>query len=126
MHKPYHQIITEPPNIIQKMPIKALCSLKKFSAYLKMEIEALLDSLIHSLKSALEPLTGHIAPLLLAALHDTEILPNKNVSEKASEALDLLSEIRLLLEPGHLVLADHFLGTYTAIQQRICTHSILC
>lgn len=45
-----------------------------------------------------------------SVLHDTERLPELAVSQSASEALDLLSELRLLLEPGQLVLADHFLG----------------
>ncbi|PVI02648.1 S-adenosyl-L-methionine-dependent methyltransferase, partial [Periconia macrospinosa] len=37
-------------------------------------------------------------------------LPAKKASQISLEALDLLSQVRLLLEPPQLVLADHFLG----------------
>ncbi|KAJ4390993.1 hypothetical protein N0V93_004592 [Gnomoniopsis smithogilvyi] len=43
-------------------------------------------------------------------LHSTDELPHKTLYTVASEALDLLGELRLLLEPAHVILADHFLG----------------
>jgi gliotoxin/aspirochlorine biosynthesis O-methyltransferase len=73
-------------------------------------MELILQVLIDSLKTSLQHLNGDGNGLLQAALHATEKLPDQRVLSMALEALDLLSEVRLLLEPGHLVLADHFLG----------------
>ncbi|KAI1778790.1 S-adenosyl-L-methionine-dependent methyltransferase [Hypoxylon cercidicola] len=73
-------------------------------------MESILLDLIDSLKSASLKLNGNAKNSLQTALHDTEKLPDRKLSSLASETLDLLSEIRLLLEPGHLILADHFLG----------------
>lgn len=73
-------------------------------------MEPILLDLIDSLKAASRKLKGDAKTSLQTALHDTEKLPDQKLSLLASETLDLLSEIRLLLEPGHLILADHFLG----------------
>ncbi|KAF2179237.1 putative O-methyltransferase [Zopfia rhizophila CBS 207.26] len=73
-------------------------------------MEYILEDLIASLKSASTHLHGSAKLLLQSALHDTHNLPDQKTEKLASQALDLLSEVRLLLEPGHLVLADHFLG----------------
>lgn len=47
---------------------------------------------------------------LLAALHDHDRLPDKRLAGLASQSVDMLHQIEQLLEPGPLVLADHFLG----------------
>ena len=73
-------------------------------------MEATLSTLNSALKSALGQLNKDHGDSLNADLHDTDRLPDKKLSALASESLDLLSEIRLLLEPAHLILADHFLG----------------
>ncbi|KAI1435781.1 S-adenosyl-L-methionine-dependent methyltransferase [Xylaria sp. CBS 124048] len=73
-------------------------------------MESILQQLVYSLKSTSQRLSGDLNQSLNAALHDDSKLPDRKASLLAAEALDLLSEIRLLLEPGHLVLADHFLG----------------
>lgn len=44
------------------------------------------------------------------ALHDDQTLPDKQTAAMASETVNLLRKVEQLLEPGHLVLADHFLG----------------
>ncbi|KAL1604779.1 hypothetical protein SLS60_004319 [Paraconiothyrium brasiliense] len=73
-------------------------------------IEETLVTLISSLESASFQLKTHANPTLEDALHSTEKLPDAAVSQLASKALDLLSEVQLMLEPGQLVLADHFMG----------------
>lgn len=73
-------------------------------------MESTLNDLNSALKRTLGQLNGDNKVSLSADLHNTDQFPDKKVSLLANEALDLLSEIRLLLEPGHLILADHFLG----------------
>ncbi|KAF2471774.1 S-adenosyl-L-methionine-dependent methyltransferase [Lindgomyces ingoldianus] len=73
-------------------------------------MEAILEDLIASLRTVSKQLQTDAKPLLQESLHDTDKLPDFRTSALASEAVDLLSELRLLLEPGHAVLADHFLG----------------
>jgi hypothetical protein len=75
-------------------------------------IERTLAHLNSSLESSLLQLRLHADPTLECALHCTETLPDAAISQLASKTLDLLSEVRLLLEPGHLVLADHFMGAF--------------
>ncbi|KAF1950197.1 S-adenosyl-L-methionine-dependent methyltransferase [Byssothecium circinans] len=76
-----------------------------------MEImEAVLEGLVASLEQVLSHLNGDAKASLQTSLHDTSKLPNKEISSLSYEALDLLSRVRLLLEPPHLILADHFLG----------------
>jgi hypothetical protein len=81
-----------------------------------LDIGAHLRELISALNAALQPLSSDNSAStesrqrLYAALHDTDVLPDKNLAGLASEALDRLSELRLLLEPAPLLLADHFLG----------------
>jgi len=48
---------------------------------------------------------------LMKALHDTTCLPDKDTAQLAAQAIDLLHETAQILQPGHLILADHFLGT---------------
>lgn len=73
-------------------------------------MEAILHDLAGTLKSTLTQLKSCPEGSLETLLHNAGELPDKNLYSAASEALTYLSEIRLLLEPGHLVLADHFLG----------------
>ena len=42
--------------------------------------------------------------------HNKGALPDRELSQLADRSIDLLHEIEQKLEPGHLVLADHFLG----------------
>ena len=71
-----------------------------------------LSTLIEELKVSLKTLNSDaVRTDLMAALHNTQQLPDKKTAGLAAEAVDLLSELDLLLQPGHLVLADHFLGT---------------
>lgn len=64
------------------------------------------------LRSSLRVLKGHLSHELKAALHDNSRLPDKKTARLAADAVDLLNETALLLEPGPLVLADHFLGKH--------------
>ncbi|MCJ1380193.1 hypothetical protein MMC17_003296 [Xylographa soralifera] len=73
-------------------------------------MENTLTHLIDSLQSSLKLLKGKSNEELVAALHDHNKLPDKHVASLAREAVDLLHETEQLLEPGPLVLADHFLG----------------
>lgn len=76
-------------------------------------MEKSLQDLVHLLQATSANLRGPDGVLLQAELHDTEKLPNPKLSLLASEALELLTEIRLLLEPRQLILADHFMGIPT-------------
>lgn len=72
----------------------------------------ILQKLVLDLKSSLEALKEEPTwSQLQDALHHDERLPDKNTLMQSSEAVDLLHQIGQLLEPAHLVLADHFLGT---------------
>ncbi|MCJ1401067.1 hypothetical protein MMC11_004279 [Xylographa trunciseda] len=73
-------------------------------------MENTLDGLIGTLESTLKFLNGDAKILLQDALHNDGKLPDKKFSQKASRAVDLLHQTEQLLEPGPLVLADHFLG----------------
>ncbi|GIZ40455.1 hypothetical protein CKM354_000379200 [Cercospora kikuchii] len=71
---------------------------------------ALGDLVLH-LRASLKALTApQTSTQLASGLHDTEKLPDRFLTQQASEAVDLLSELEKLLQPAHLVLADHFLG----------------
>lgn len=70
--------------------------------------ESTIQTLVLSLKIALNDLRSD--KTTRAALRNADGLPDKGLYTIASEALDLLSELRLELEPSHLVLADHFMG----------------
>ena len=73
-------------------------------------MEYTLVHLIDSLQSTLKVLKGDANTQLMSALHNHERLPDKKLANLASRAIDLLHETEQLLEPGPLVLADHFLG----------------
>ncbi|KAM7213663.1 hypothetical protein V8F06_010984, partial [Rhypophila decipiens] len=65
-------------------------------------MEKVLQDLVNSLNIAKAYLAGEGKDTLQAALHNAESLPNKQLWSHATNALDLLQELRLLLEPGHL------------------------
>ena len=73
-------------------------------------MEYTLVHLIDSLQSTLKVLKGDANTQLKSALHNHERLPDKQMANLASRAIDLLHETEQLLEPGPSVLADHFLG----------------
>ena len=73
-------------------------------------MENTLIHLIDCLDSALRVLKDGSNTELLAALKSNSSLPQKKICDLASKAVDLLHETEQLLEPGPLVLADHFLG----------------
>lgn len=71
-----------------------------------------LGTLVRDLTKSLNALKVEpTGPELQQALHDDKTLPEKGIFTQSSEAIDLLHQIEQLLEPAHLVLADHFLGT---------------
>ncbi len=74
-------------------------------------MDSTLTNLIDALHSTLNILKGDAHAQLQAALHDHDKLPNRKLADLAAQAVDLLHETEQLLEPGSLVLADHFLGT---------------
>ena len=74
-------------------------------------VEGTLTEVTEDLQKCLQRLRDPaVAKQLQEALHNPEKLPDKKVSSLAGEALDLLGDIDLILEPGQLILADHFLG----------------
>lgn len=70
-------------------------------------MDVILTNLIEALGSALTQLD---AEGLHECLHDTENLPDKRLVDLSSNALDMLENLRLRLEPRQLILADHFMG----------------
>lgn len=82
-------------------------------------MESTLTHLIGSLQSSLKSLKGDTNGELVAALHDHDKLPDKHVASLARDAVDLLHETEQLLEPGSLVLADHFLGIIPSVTSKI-------
>jgi hypothetical protein len=77
-------------------------------------LEAALSSLNEHLGKALGVLrTEPVNQELHDALHNHRegVLPSASAAALANETIDRLHEIEQLLEPSHLVLADHFLGT---------------
>jgi hypothetical protein len=76
-----------------------------------VSIEGLFEHLISSLNGSLGSLKIDATRAHLdAILHNDAKLPEKKIAAMASEAIDLLHQIEQILEPSHLVLADHFLG----------------
>ena len=76
-----------------------------------MTLENHLSTLIQHLKTSIQSFTDDaVEKELRAVLHDPQQLPDKKIANLAADAIDLLGDIDLLLEPGHLILADHFLG----------------
>lgn len=74
--------------------------------------ELLTDSLYDLRKIHARLMLPHIQRKLGTGLHNTEDLPNKELSILSSQIVDILYATDRLLQPSNLVLADHFLGTY--------------
>lgn len=74
-----------------------------------------LETLIQQVESARDILLGNGQQELLKALHDDVALPEPEMEALAGKAINLLHETQQLLEPGNLILADHFLGTQTSL-----------
>jgi hypothetical protein len=70
--------------------------------------DVVIQKLIEDLKFALESLRRD--DTFQKSAHDDNALPDKTLSTLSSEALNLLSDVRLQLEPSQMVLADHFMG----------------
>ena len=86
-----------------------------------------LSKLIQDLKVSLKTLNDDtVASELRATLHDPKQLPNKMIAAQAAEAVDLLGELDLLLEPGHMILADHFLGLLRSLFVSVSGGKIIC
>jgi hypothetical protein len=79
-------------------------------------MEQTLNQLISSLESTVSQLKGPYRTELENALHDHDKLPDKKLSELATRAGNLLHEVEQMLEPGPLVLADHFLGNFNLFE----------
>jgi hypothetical protein len=75
-------------------------------------MESTLETLNGHLASALDLLRGGLNKELHSRLHNQErgVLPDKGLAELSSKTIDLVHSIEQLLEPGQLILADHFFG----------------
>ena len=74
-------------------------------------LATVLSNLQQTLHASLDALkTANVAAELQGTLHDDTRLPDKAIASLASGTVDLLAEVEQLLQPAHLVLADHFLG----------------
>lgn len=76
-------------------------------------MEYTLQSLNKQLASVRDQLKGKLRDELQTRLHnhDKGVLPDSRIASVAAQSIDLLHEVEQMLEPGHLVLADHFLGS---------------
>lgn len=76
-------------------------------------MEEILQSLNGQLGSVRDQLKGRLHEELQASLHnhDKGALPDSRIASVAARSIDLLHQTEQILEPGHLVLADHFLGS---------------
>lgn len=88
-----------------------------------MEMEFMLQGLNGHLRGVQMLLHGSLKEDLQRRLHNREkgMLPDSNVAKLANEAIDLLHSVEQMLEPGHLVLADHFLGRLSLRLQSLPT-----
>lgn len=76
-----------------------------------MALESALSELIRDLRVSVKSFNDNaVSKELQDVLHDPQRLPDKEIARLASEAVDLLGELDILLEPAHIILADHFLG----------------
>lgn len=80
-------------------------------------MEDILQSLNKQLGYVRDQLKGRPQEELQASLHDHDqgVLPDSRIGSVAAQSIDLLHEVEQMLEPGHLVLADHFLGSSQAL-----------
>jgi hypothetical protein len=80
-----------------------------------MSTSSVLNTLNSQLSSVLDVLRSKDVSLeLQKGLHNHEkgALPDAELSSLASRTIDLLHSVEQMLEPGYLVLADHYLGTH--------------
>lgn len=84
-------------------------------------MESLLQELNSHLRGVRDLLHGKLQDELQKRLHNHEegVLPDKELVYLAAESIDLLHSIEQMLEPGHLVLADHFLGNIIHITDSV-------
>lgn len=76
-----------------------------------MELQDVLAKLVADLRTSWIALNREsVRSELQDALHNNDRLPERKMASIASDAVDLLHQMGQLLEPGHLILADHFLG----------------
>jgi hypothetical protein len=76
-----------------------------------MELQGVLAKLVADLRISWDALNHESVRLEIQdALHKNDRLPERKMASTASDAVDLLHQLQQLLEPGHLILADHFLG----------------
>jgi len=75
-------------------------------------MDSTLETLNGHLVLALDLLRGGLNKELHSRLHNQErgVLPDKGLAELSFKTIDLVHSIEQLLEPGQLVLADHFFG----------------
>ncbi|KAF3483159.1 uncharacterized protein GIQ15_02483 [Arthroderma uncinatum] len=73
-------------------------------------LQSTLETLISQVEATRNALLENGQKVLLQALHTDKDLPDPALEILAGKAINVLHETQQLLEPGHLVLADHFLG----------------
>ncbi|EGE04741.1 hypothetical protein TEQG_08680 [Trichophyton equinum CBS 127.97] len=76
----------------------------------RSSLESTLKTLISQVEATRNALLENGQRGLLQTLHTDKDLPDSAVEVLAGKAINILHETKQLLEPGHLVLADHFLG----------------
>ncbi|GIJ88188.1 hypothetical protein Asppvi_007106 [Aspergillus pseudoviridinutans] len=74
------------------------------------KLQTTLELLIAQVEAARDTLLANGQNGLLQTLHPDQELPDSALEVLAGKAINLLHETQQLLEPAHLVLADHFLG----------------
>ena len=72
-------------------------------------LESVLLDLNQTLKSSLMQLNGPLRDELLRRLHDPNQLPDNELYKLSTESIDHLHEVKQLLEPKTLILAEHFM-----------------
>ncbi|KAJ5375405.1 Winged helix-turn-helix transcription repressor DNA-binding [Penicillium concentricum] len=75
------------------------------------KIEETLTELVKSLIEAKNVLQCECRAELMARLHNSKTLPERELYELSRQATQLLHEIELLLEPRPMILANYFLGS---------------
>ncbi|KAI1105364.1 putative O-methyltransferase [Jackrogersella minutella] len=77
----------------------------------QVAVPTILGDLNETLRSVISVFeSDEVSSYLQQELHDGNRLPEKKLTKLAAETVDLVAKIEQILEPGHLVLADHFLG----------------
>lgn len=79
------------------------------------KLQTTLESLIAQVEAARDALLANGQKGLLQTLHPDQKLPDSALEALAGKAINLLHETQQLLEPAHLVLADHFLGMVQSV-----------